>query len=261
MGGQIRTEKRGAIGWILFDHPERRNAISVEMWAQLPEAAAALDADPDVRVVVLRGAGDVAFVAGADISQFGERRSDAATAHNYDRQNAAGFLSIARVAKPTIAMIQGFCFGGGVAIALSTDLRYASDDALFAIPAARLGLGYGMAGLETLANTVGFANAKEIMFTARRHTAEEALRIGLVNAVVPKAELEALVVERAEQIASNAPLTVRACKMAVNELPKEPSARDVDSVNAAVRACFDSDDYKEGVAAFLEKRRPRFQGR
>ena len=237
MGGHIRIERDGRIGWLVFDHPERRNAISVDMWREIPEATRELEEDDAVRVVVLRGAGDVAFVSGADISEFEGSRTGTAAA-DYDVQNARAFGSIANLEKPVLAMIHGFCVGGGVAISLSADLRYAADDAVFAVPAARLGLGYAMAGIEALVRVVGLPSAKEIFFTARRYGAEEALRMGLVNAVVPKAELEDSVGDTAERIAANAPLTVRSVKLAARELVRDPAARDTAAVAAAIRACF-----------------------
>jgi enoyl-CoA hydratase/carnithine racemase len=259
--GRIHVEREGALAWLVFDHPERRNAISAEMWQAIPAAVAALDADRDVRVVVLRGAGDVAFVSGADISEFERSRTGAEASADYERTTARAFESLAALSKPCLAMIHGYCIGGGMATALGADLRYAADDAVFAIPAARLGLGYHMSGLEALAALVGPAAAKEILFTARRYGASEALRLGLVDAVYPKAELERAVRARAAEIADNAPLTLRAAKLALRELGREPGARDLEAVRAAIRACFESDDYREGVRAFLEKRRPRFAGR
>jgi enoyl-CoA hydratase/carnithine racemase len=230
------------------------------MWRQIPEAVAELAAADAVRVVILRGEGDVAFVSGADISQFEQTRVGDAS-KDYDAGNARAFLALATLEKPVIAMIHGFCVGGGCAIALNADLRYAADDAVFAIPAAKLGLGYAMLGIQTLIDVVGPSFAKEIFFTARRFDASEALRMGLVNAVLPKAELEAHVRRVAEEIAANAPLTLRAVKRAVVELAKDPERRDAEAVAELVRRCFESDDYKEGIRAFLEKRRPRFQGR
>lgn len=261
MPGRVVVEREGALAWIVFDHPERRNAISADMWRALPDAVRALDADDAVRVVVMRGAGEAAFVSGADISEFESARTGGDAAAGYDRATARAFDALTGLSKPLLAMVHGFCIGGGMATALAADLRYAADDAVFAIPAARLGLGYHMAGLEALSALVGPSAAKEIVFTARRYGAADALRIGLVGAVYAKPSLEAEVRAIAAQIADNAPLTVRAAKLALRELAREPGERDAAAVAAAIRACFESADYREGVRAFLEKRRPRFEGR
>jgi enoyl-CoA hydratase/carnithine racemase len=256
---RITVLKEGPIGWLIFDHPERRNAITAEMWRAIPKAAAELDEDASVRVVILRGAGETAFVAGADISEFDKTRSGASSA-DYDRDNELAFNALEAIRKPVIAMVHGFCIGGGLALALTADLRYSADDGRFGIPAARLGLGYGMAGVETLARLVGLSRAKEIFFTAKRFTAEQALRMGLLNEVVPKAALESEVRELARVIAENAPLTIRAVKHATQELQKPASERDSEAVRRSIDACYASADYKEGVAAFLEKRSALFRG-
>jgi enoyl-CoA hydratase len=253
--------KDGAIGWVIFNHPERRNAISSEMWRAIPPLLAAYEADPEVRVVVFAGAGDKAFVSGADISQFDNERQNREANEIYSAQSAAATRAMAQLQKPSIAMIRGFCIGGGLAVALTCDLRIASDDARFAIPAARLGLGYGFEGVRRLVDVVGPAYASEILFTARQLDATEAWRCGLVNRVVPVPELETALRACAALISENAPLTIRASKLAIQEALKDPERRKLDRLEAAVAACFESADYAEGRRAFLEKRKPRFEGR
>ena len=250
----------GKIGWMIFNNPARRNAMSLEMWQAIGTILEAFQRDDGIRVVVMAGAGDKAFVSGADISEFESKRDSAAAAETYARVSAEARAWLAGLDKPLIAMIRGYCIGGGLGTALAADLRIASDDATFAIPAARLGLGYGFAGIKTLVDLVGPSVASDIFFTARRFDAAEALRVGLVNQVVAVDELEATVRATAEAIANNAPLTILAAKRAVAEVLKDPAKRDVDAVEAMVRACFDSADYAEGRRAFMEKRPPKFEG-
>jgi enoyl-CoA hydratase len=260
MTGRITIEKDGALGFLVFDQPERHNALSSAMWRAIPAACAELAADAAVRVVVLRGAGEVAFVAGADISEFEHSRTPE-NRERYDAENAAAYAAIAGLAKPTLAMVHGFCIGGGLAIALQADLRYSADDGRFGIPAARLGLGYGYEGLAQLKDLVGPSFAKELLFTAKRFRAEEARAMGLLNGVFPKADLSREVRAIAQAIADNAPLTVASAKRSIDQSLREPHERDEHAIREGVRACYESADYREGVRAFLEKRAPRFTGR
>jgi enoyl-CoA hydratase/carnithine racemase len=255
------ANKDGSIGWMQFNNPARHNAVSIDMWQAVPDILAEFERDDAIRVVVLHGAGGKAFVSGADISEFEEKRASAEAVAAYNEISTRASAAIIHFPKPTIAMIQGYCIGGGLALALCCDLRLAADNSRFAVPAAKLGLGYAYDGIKRLIDVVGPSFAKEIFYTARQFDTAEALQMGLVNRVVPAAEIETYVRDTAGMIGGNAPLTIRAVKLNVNEAVKDPGQRDLAAAQAAVDACFASVDYVEGRTAFLEKRKPAFRGR
>ena len=260
MTDKIITQQHGEIARIIFNQPEKRNAVSLEMWEAVEAAATRFAADPGVRILILSGAGGKAFVSGADISKFeSERASEEAVAH-YNATTKRVYDLIEAFPKPTIAQIDGFCVGGGVALALSCDIRICGTGSQFAIPAAKLGLGYGYDGIKRLVNIVGPSFAKEIFFTARRFDAEEARIMGLVNRVVEDGKVAEAAEAMAATIAANAPMTVGSVKFIVGETVKDESARDLAECDRRVKACFDSKDYVEGRRAFLEKRTPQFVG-
>lgn len=250
----------GPIAWIVANNPDRMNAYTADMWAKIPVHVRAAEASPDVRVIILRGSGTRAFCAGADISEFESARTGDRAAE-YDRLNHEAFSALLSAHKPIIAMIHGFCLGGGLGIAACADLRLADHKAQFAIPAAKLGLGYNPRWVPPLLALAPAAFIKEMLFTGRRFSAAEAERIGLVNRLVETDTLEISVRSLASEIASNAPLTVRAAKLTIDELVRHPENPDTRELDAAVQACFESADYVEGRRAFLEKRKPAFAGR
>jgi enoyl-CoA hydratase/carnithine racemase len=253
------AEIEGAIGWMTFNKPARRNAVSLDMWQAVPAILDRFEQDPGVRVIVLKGAGDQAFVSGADISEFEAARSSPETSARYEQAIDTASERLIGCTKPTVAMIRGFCIGGGLAIALDCDLRIAEEGARFGIPAARLGLGYGAAGVKKLMEIVGPSFAKEIFFTARQFSADEALRMGLVNRITTGDSLEKFTRQYCDMICDNAPLTLLSIKAIVGESVRGDKA-DMEACDRLVKACFDSEDYVEGRRAFMEKRRPVFRG-
>ena len=255
------ARKENGIGWMIFNQPEKHNAVSYSMWTAIPKIVAAYEADPEVRVIILTGAGEKAFVSGADISEFEEKRGSEEAVKIYNAAGDHASEVISGTTKPTIAMIRGLCVGGGLALALNTDIRICGTDSYFAVPAARLGLGYRYSGLKRLVDVVGPSFAKEIFFTAGKFTADDAKTMGLVNRVVAPGEVENFTRAYAARIVENAPLTIKAAKMAANAAAKDESKRDLAALDAAVATCFASQDYIEGRRAFMEKRKPRFQGK
>lgn len=257
---EISVKTDGPVARIVLNRPEKNNAINDAMWRALPKIAKTLGHSDEVRVIVITGAGNKAFSAGADISQFTENRSGAEQARAYERLNVEAFSAIEAISKPTIAQISGFCMGGGLALALSCDLRIADDTAVFSLPPAKLGLAYPVQAIRRLLTGISAPFAKEMIYTARRVNALDAYRAGLVNQVIPADQLADTVAEVTATIAANAPLTLAASKATIDEMLLNPQNPDMQKLTRASDKCFTSKDYLEGIAAFTQKRRPKFTG-
>lgn len=258
---ELISRKEKAVGWVIFSNPAKFNAVSHDMWMALPQAIAAFDADPEVRMIVITGDGDKAFISGADISQFEKSRGSAEAQAIYNRAVVEAYEAPVRCSKPVVAKIRGICMGGGLGLAAACDVRIAAEDAVFRMPAARLGLGYNFTGISRFVQLLGAANTSDIFFSARKFGAAEALSMGFVNRVVPVAELDREFAAYCELLSENAPLTMAAAKFAIRQTGLDPAVRDLDQVDRMIEACFNSEDYREGRKAFMEKRKPNFTGR
>jgi enoyl-CoA hydratase/carnithine racemase len=258
---EILTQRNGPVTTLLISNPARMNAMSRDMWMQLAEGIRAADADPAVRVVVLRGEGEKSFVSGADISQFEKMRGSADAQAEYEKAVNDGYNAPVQCSKPVVAAIRGICIGGGLGLAAACDVRICSDDTIFRMPAGRMGLGYGPSGVRRFVAMIGAANTTDLFMSARKFGAAEAQRIGFVSQVHAPDRIDAAVAEYVQMVAENAPLTLAAAKFAIREALKDPADRDTERALNMVKACFDSQDYREGRTAFMEKRVPQFQGR
>lgn len=259
--GKMLSRSEGSVGWMIFDQQAKYNAVTYDMRRAIPDILEKFENDDEVRIVIVAGAGDKAFISGSDVSQFGEKRSSKDMIKLYDEASERANSAMKDFSKPLIAMIQGYCLGAGVLTAMLCDFRIAADNSVFGLPPAKLGLGFGFGGVDNLVNLIGPAYASEMLFTGNRYTAEQAMKMGLVNEIVPHTELEQTVVESAEIIALNAPLTIKLLKTSIQNTQLDESQRDMQKVQAQIDACFESEDYQEGRKAFMEKRRPNFKGR
>jgi enoyl-CoA hydratase/carnithine racemase len=260
MTEKILSRIEGRVGIMTFNNPEKHNAVSFEMWEVAERILDGFINNPEVRVIVLTGAGGKAFVSGADISKFESERASEEAVAKYNALVDKVYTQIYQMKKPTIAMIRGYCIGGGLNLAICCDMRFATESSKFALPAAKLGLGYGYNGLRRYIETIGAPATKEIFFTARQFTAAEAYRWTMINEIIPDADLETHVMGVANMIADNAPLTIATIKASTVEILKNDADQDIAKCDAMVAACFASADYKEGRKAFAEKRKPQFTG-
>jgi enoyl-CoA hydratase len=258
---ELITRKENAVGWVIFSNPAKFNAVSQDMWLALPGAIAAFDADPEVRLIVITGDGNKAFISGADISQFEKARGSAEAQEIYNRAVVDAYEAPVKCTKPVVAKIRGICMGGGLGLAAACDVRIAADDAQFRMPAARLGLGYNYTGIKRFVQLLGAANTADIFFSARKFGAADALAMGFVNRVVPAADLDREAAAYCELLSENAPLTMAAAKFAIRQTGTDPAERDMEKFTRMLDACFASEDYREGRRAFMEKRKPNFTGK
>ncbi|MCJ7838329.1 MAG: enoyl-CoA hydratase [Burkholderiales bacterium] len=258
---ELITRKDNGVGWVIFSNPTKFNAVSHDMWMALPKAIAAFDADPEVRLVVITGDGDKAFISGADISQFEKARGSAEAQAIYNQAVVDAYEAPVHCSKPVVAKIRGICMGGGLGLAAACDVRIASDDAVFRMPAGRLGRGYNYTGIKRFTQVIGAANTSDIFFSARKFNAADALGMGFVNRVLPVADLDREFATYCEMIAENAPLTLAAAKFAIRQTGMDSEVRDLETAARMIETCFNSDDYREGRRAFMEKRKPSFQGK
>ena len=258
---ELITRKEKSVGWVIFSNPTKFNAVSHDMWTALPQVIAAFDADPEVRMIVITGDGDKAFISGADISQFEKARGSAEAQAIYNQAVIDAYEAPVRCSKPVVAKIRGICMGGGLGLAAACDVRIAAEDAVFRMPAARLGLGYNFTGITRFVQLLGQANTADIFFSARKFGAADALGMGFVNRVVPVADLDREVDAYCELLVENAPLTIAAAKFAIRQTGLDASARDLEQAARMIETCFNSEDYREGRKAFMEKRKPNFNGK
>jgi enoyl-CoA hydratase len=261
----MTTEKmlsrvKDGVGYITFNNPEKHNAVSIEMWDALEQILDGFRSSQDIRVNVLSGAGGKAFVSGADISKFDKERSSKEAVLSYNKRTQKVYENLETFPKPTIAMIDGYCIGGGLNLAVCCDIRICSEKSKFAMPAAKLSLGYPFSSIKRLFDVMGPGMAKHFMFTAEKISASEALACGLVQKLVSEDSIDSYVKDYALNIANNAPLTIKAMKQIGIEISKNSDERDLLLCEKLASACFDSEDYKEGRKAFMEKRKPNFQG-